>query len=429
MARLTNKISAIVSSSSTRNVGKLLSANILAQVIGFIIYPILTRMYAPEDFGLFNLFTSIAGVLTIITTAEFQYAIVLPKEEEKARALVHFSMILLVGTSLLIGFTIPFAQPIADLFKAPDLAHYWWLLPFSVLGLGLWNILSYWYIRRSSFNRVSGYQMTQSLFSAFGKIGFGRIGWLQSGMILASVLAPLLSLLISISLAWKTCIRALFSIEWKQLKQAAREYSNFPKFSLPRALVNTVSISLPIWFLTPQFGLEQVGQLSLAMMAAVLPFSLFARACNQVLYQRITGLVQQQKNIRSLLQTFIVWTSVAMIIGMTVVYIFLPQMVAVIFGAKWIESADIMRRLFPYLMLTPICGSICFLSDVFGKQKIAMWMEMGYTTALVLVLALGVHLCTFSSCISLFAWTKFAYLAMQIVWFLTLVYNYQKVLK
>ena len=127
MARLTNKISAIVSSSSTRNVGKLLSANILAQVIGFIIYPILTRMYAPEDFGLFNLFTSIAGVLTIITTAEFQYAIVLPKEEEKARALVHFSMILLVGTSLLIGFTIPFAQPIADLFKAPDLAHYWWL--------------------------------------------------------------------------------------------------------------------------------------------------------------------------------------------------------------------------------------------------------------------------------------------------------------
>lgn len=428
MARLTNKISAIVSSSSTRNVGKLLSANILAQVIGFIIYPILTRMYAPEDFGLFNLFTSIAGVLTIITTAEFQYAIVLPKEEEKARALVHFSMILLVGTSLLIGFTIPFAQPIADLFKAPDLAHYWWLLPFSVLGLGLWNILSYWYIRRSSFNRISGYQMTQSLFSAFGKIGFGRIGWLQSGMILASVLAPLLSLLISISLAWETCIRALFSIEWKQLKQAAREYSNFPKFSLPRALVNTVSISLPIWFLTPQFGLEQVGQLSLAMMAAVLPFSLFARACNQVLYQRITGLVQQQKNIRSLLQTFIVWTSVAMIIGMTVVYIFLPQMVTIIFGAKWIESADIMRRLFPYLMLTPICGSICFLSDVFGKQKTAMWMETGYTIVLVLVLALGVHLCTFTNCVSLFAWTKFIYLAVQLVWFLTLVRTYHKFL-
>ena len=428
MARLTNKISAIVSSSSTRNVGKLLSANIIAQVIGFIIYPLLTRLYTPEDFGLFNLFTSIAGVLTIITTAEFQYAIVLPKEEEKARALVHFSMILLVGTSLLIGFIIPFAQPIADLFKAPDLAHYWWLLPFSVLGLGLWNILSYWYIRRSSFNRVSGYQMTQSLFSAFGKIGFGRIGWLQSGMILASVLAPLLSLLISISLAWKTCIRELFSIEWKQLKQAAREYSNFPKFSLPRALVNTVSISLPIWFLTPQFGLEQVGQLSLAMMAAVLPFSLFARACNQVLYQRITGLVQQQKNIRSLLQTFIVWTSVAMIIGMTVVYIFLPQMVTIIFGAKWIESADIMRRLFPYLMLTPICGSICFLSDVFGKQKTAMWMETGYTIVLVLVLALGVHLCTFTNCVSLFAWTKFIYLAVQLVWFLTLVRTYHKFL-
>ncbi len=424
--KMRNSISKIWQSPSARNVGKLLSANILAQVIGFIIYPILTRMYAPEDFGLFNLFTSVVGVLVIIATAEFQYAIVLPKEENKARATVHLSLLLLIIASLIIGLSIPFAQPIADLFKAPDLAHYWWLLPFSVLGLGLWNILSYWYIRRSSFTRVSGYQITQSLFSAFGKIGFGRIGWLQSGMILASVLAPLLSLLISIILAWKTCIQVLFSIEWKQLKQAAREYSNFPKFSLPRALVNTVSISLPIWFLTPQFGLEQVGQLSLAMMAAVLPFSLFARACNQVLYQRITGLVQQQKNIRSLLQTFIVWTSVAMIIGMTVVYIFLPQMVTIIFGAKWIESAYIMRRLFPYLMLTPICGSICFLSDVFGKQKTAMWMETGYTIVLVLVLALGVHLCTFTNCVSLFAWTKCIYLVIQLIWLIGLGKDYER---
>ena len=59
-----------------RNVAKLLSANVVAQVIGLLVYPILTRMYTPEDFGLMNLFVSIGSVLVILATAEYYYAIV-----------------------------------------------------------------------------------------------------------------------------------------------------------------------------------------------------------------------------------------------------------------------------------------------------------------------------------------------------------------
>lgn len=422
-------MSKIGSLASVRDVGKLFSANVFAQLLGILIYPLLTRLYTPEDFALLNLFTSIVSVLLIIATAEYQYAIVLPEDDKRARSIVHVCLLILAIVTLIVSLSIPFAQTITGLFEAPDLAHYWCLLPLSVFGLGIWNILNYWFIRRKTFTRISGYQITQSIFSATSKIGLGALGWLQSGMIIATVLAPFLSLFISICMAWKKHIQALLTIHWGQLKEVAREYINFPKFSLPKALVNSISLALPIWFLTPQFGLEQVGQLSLAMMATILPFTLFARACNQVLYQRISESVQQQKTILPVLQAFVVWTSIAMIICMPMVYIFLPQMVTVIFGAQWIESADIMRRLFPYLMLTPICGSICFLSDVFGKQKMAMWMEIGYTIALVLVLSLGVHFCTFSSCVSLFAWIKFTYLAIQLVWFLTLAYNYQRVVK
>lgn len=419
-------VSKIWHSSSARDVGKLLSANVVAQAIGLLIYPILTRLYSPEDFGLLNLFVSIVNVAVLVATADYQSAIVLPKEENKARALVHLCLFILVAISAFICCSIPFARPIAQLFSAPDLAHYWWMMPLAIFGLGVWNILNYWYIRRKAFTRISGYQITQSVFSASGKIGFGIQSWLQSGMIVAAVFAPLLSLAISIGLAWKKHIQELLLVDWNQTKVVAREYANFPKFSLPKALVNAVSISLPIWILTPQFGLEPIGQLSLAMMATILPFSLFARACNQVLFQRISVAVQQRQSIYSVLQTFIFWTSVAMIIGMTIVYVFLPELVTMIFGAKWIDSADIMRRLFPYLMLTPICGSICFLSDVFGKQKIAMWLETGYTLALVVILMLGIHFCGFATCVSLFAWTKFAYLAIQLVWLLTLVRTYHK---
>ena len=61
-------VSKIWNSPFARNVGKLLSANIFAQVLGFLVYPILTRLYAPEDFGLLNLFVNIGNILVLLAT-------------------------------------------------------------------------------------------------------------------------------------------------------------------------------------------------------------------------------------------------------------------------------------------------------------------------------------------------------------------------
>ncbi|MBP5658540.1 MAG: lipopolysaccharide biosynthesis protein [Paludibacteraceae bacterium] len=418
----------IFRSTMVRNAGKLLSANVIAQAIGILVYPVLTRMYAPEDFALLSLFTSIAGVLTLIATAEYQYAIVLPKAEEHARALTHICLLLLAAMTLLACLSLPFAQPIAALFKAPELARWWWMMPLSVFGLGLWNILNYWYIRRRAFTRISGYQITQSVFSASGKIGLGWLGWLQGGMIIATVFAPLLSLLVNGALAWRKYLSELLHPNREDMRAMAREYANFPKFNLPRALVNSVGIALPVWLLTPHFGLSEVGQLSLAMMAAFAPLSIISRACYQVLYQRVAERVQLRQPVSPVLRRFCLWMAAALVVGLTPVFIFVPQLVTFIFGAEWLESAYIIRVLYPFIVLTPICGSICFLSDVFAKQQTALWMEVGYVVVLALALVVGIYTGDFLSAIAFFAWVRFAYLAIQLVWYIFLVRNYNRTL-
>ena len=123
---------------------------------------------------------------------------------------------------------------------------------------------------------------------------------------------------------------------------------------------------------------------------------------------------------------FCLWTGGMMAVGMTVIYFIVPALVTFLFGAEWIASADIIRALFPYLILTPICGSICFLSDVFAKQKIAMWMETAYVLAIGAALGTGIWLNSFMGSVSLFAWTRFAYLAIQLVWFISLARSYNK---
>ena len=426
--KMINILSRIWKSSSARNVGKLLSANVFAQLLGILVYPILTRMYAPEEFALLSLFTSILGVAVLVATGEYQYAIVLPKEEEKARALVKLSgtiMLVVVGVFCL---SLPFSSSIVSLFHAPELAHWWWAMPLSVAVIGSWNILNYWYIRRKAFTRISGYQVSQSALSAGAKIGLGALGQLHGGMILASVMAPLLSILISIGLAWKKHLSELFSSPATPMKEVAREYANFPKYNLPHALVNSLAQAMPVWLLTPVFGLKEVGMFSLAMMASYVPLSIIARACYQVLFQKVSVLVQDRQPITSVLRQFMFGMSAVLLVGMGAIYWVMPQLVTFLFGTEWLESASIIRALYPYLVLTPICGTICFLSDVFGKQKAALWMEAAYVLMMGVALETGIHCGGFMTSIWLLSWTRFAYLLVQMVWFLSLVRNYHKTL-
>ena len=112
------KLRDIISSKQVQNVGKLLSANVVAQVIGLVVYPILSRMYAPEDFGLLNLFLSIGNVLVVLSLVDYYYAIVLPKQERHAVALVHVSSLALLITVALVAVSVLLASPISAVLVA-----------------------------------------------------------------------------------------------------------------------------------------------------------------------------------------------------------------------------------------------------------------------------------------------------------------------
>ena len=151
------KLQKYLHSQGVRNFGKLFSANVVAQVIGLLVYPILTHLYTPDDFGLMNLFLSIGGVLIIMATAEYQYAIVLPKDDKRATAVFHVGLLVLCSVIALVLLSVPFSRPIASLFNTPSLAHYYWLMPFYVAVSGLWVLLNYYYTHQRQFGRISRY--------------------------------------------------------------------------------------------------------------------------------------------------------------------------------------------------------------------------------------------------------------------------------
>ena len=415
-----SKIRAFISSNSVRSVAKLLSANVVAQAIGLLVYPLLTRMYSPEDFGLLNLFVSISSVLAILSTAEYQYAIVLPREDSDARSMVHVCILLLLGTTGLLLITLPFSNWIARLFQTPALESYYMWMPLAVLGLGLWNILNYWYIRHKMFARISGYQMSQSVLVATSKLGFGYAGALQGGLIYSMVIAPIVSIILSMILAFRTCIRSLLAVDLQGIKQAARTYRNFPLFTMPRSFINALAGQLPVLLLTPIFGTEQVGFWGMAILLGFVPINMITKAIYQVMYQHITERVHASRPVQDVLWKFIIGcTTIATPLFIGIAFV-LPETTAWLLGEEWYVSGEYVRWMLPWLFFSLLTGSLCFLSDVFFQQKIGLYFEIFLAFARILGIALGLAMGSFVWAIAAYSIGTAIAVAAQLIWLMSL---------
>lgn len=420
------KLRDIISSKQVQNVGKLLSANVVAQVIGLVVYPILSRMYAPEDFGLLNLFISIGNVLVVLSLVDYYYAIVLPKQERHAVALVHVSSLALLITVALVAVSVTLAGPISALFKSPELAQYYWLMPIYVLSMGAWNILNYWYIRQKQFGQISQYLMSQSALSAGGKIGMGYAGVLQGGMIYAVVVAPLLSLVTSIVRNFRGCLQPLLRISKSDIVEQSKQYRNFPCFVLPRSFLNVLAGQLPILLLTPFFGAKYVGLLSMALLLGYTPIGTITRAIYQVLYQYTTERVHTAQRIGGVFWRFIAWSSVVILPVFGGLFFVLPDLTSWLLGEEWRVVGTYIRYMLPWLYLSLLTGSTCYLSDVFMKQRIGLFFEILLAVCRVSGLCIGIAAKDFTIAIAAYSISTAIAVLAQLVWLATLVRKYDR---
>lgn len=391
---MNNLLSKIWNSPSARNVGKLLSANVIAQAIGILVYPILTRIYSPEDFGLLNLFLSIGGILILLSTCEYQNAILLPSREDEAVGVAHISLRLILGMLVLIGVTIPFAGPISQLFRAPELSRIYWLLLPYVGILGCWSVANIWLTRARAFGRISSYQLNQSALGVVTKMIFGWVGWLRCGLVFSSTLSPLIALIVTIGRS-KDIFSRLFSHTKTPILDLANRYYRFPLYSMPRTLVNNLSGNLPTLLLTPYFGLEQLGFFGMAITLAFRPITMITGSLYQVLFERVAKSVREKQSIAPWLKKqWILMAAVVLPImaGLTIV---MPWLVRIFLGDGWTETALLIRYMMPWLICVFMIAPLAFVSEVFGKQRLFLVLEVVYLGLRVFAIIVGILMNSF----------------------------------
>lgn len=414
----------ILGSSYIKNTSTLFSGNALGQIIRISLYPIIARLYLPNNFGTFSIFLTITGILTTLANAEYYNAIVLPKDDKDAIALVQLNIIINTFLFFLTSTFLFFREPIALLLGEPILSKYLLFIPIIVWLSAIWKSIQFWFIRTKKYFSISLYSVSNISINAGFKTFFGLINILNWGLIWSSILAPISAFIILIIKdPYKFKHFYLLKWNWKDIHKVAVRYINFPKFALPTSFINILSVSIPTLLFTPVFGAYQVGLFAMAISLTLTPINTFCGSLYQVTYQKFSNLYHSKKALLPYYKKFIKHYLFLAIPGFILIYYITPWLTTVLLGNEWIQTAIYVQYLLPWLFLIGIVKVMSFIPDIFYLQKYEMFVEIIYLIIRFSTVNIGIFYQNIQLAIILFSIGNAIIMIGQIIWYYQLLKN------
>ena len=110
---------AVMASTFFKNILVVMTGSSIAQVISYLLSPVVSRLFSPTDFGLFGSFNAVYLVIGSLVTMDYSQAIMLPKEKRQAMNLFVLSCLCTLSVSFICAvFSLLSPSTLKSLMKA-----------------------------------------------------------------------------------------------------------------------------------------------------------------------------------------------------------------------------------------------------------------------------------------------------------------------
>lgn len=410
----------------------LVSGNAWAQVVTFAAYLLLTRLFSPEEFGLYNIFFSYIDVLVIVSTCKYEMAVVIASDDKEASAVSRLALrinaIVSVALFLLPLLLFLFSANGSILGSSGIPVSLALLLPPMVFFCGTSRVYAAMLNRHKSFSHIALSEVVGSTSGSLLKILFGLpllIGtlWHNMGLALGTVIGKIAS---NINYYLKIRKERLLAVVGSdERRKAARKYRNFPLYTMPKDLVNSLSFNLPFILLALYFDKVEVGLFSLALTATFRPVNLLNTAFEKLLYVRVAEKVRARQSIKGDIMRFVALSALVSLPLFLVAFFYGDAIFGFIFGRKWSSCGYYIRCMVPWVYVSLTSASLVFLANVFSRQRTEFVFYIILLFLRVASMVAGIALHDFRLAILLFALSGAAIYLSLLIWYLTLVARYE----
>jgi O-antigen/teichoic acid export membrane protein len=396
----------------------------LGQLIAFIVYPVLTRIYSEAEFGVFASFMSVCVILTTLGTGRYEEALVIAKDKKETISLLGFSLKLLFAFSLTIFILLAlFRNPLLSLFRLDVLEAFWAYIPATVFFTGLLYLLNNLATREKKFKAIAGASLTQSITNTAGKLLFGVSGLTHIGLVFSNLLSAIIGNYPYRSL--KNQVMEAIKGKRRDECRAALYHLDFPRYNMGRTFLSGFSINLPFLILIGFFGDVKIGLFSLAFTLLYRPISLMSNSLYTTFFENSAVIVREKKPFLPSLKKY--WKYCFYLSPFFIlVFIIAKPLFGFIFGANWEESGTYFQYMLPWMFLVMMVSPIYFVPIIFYKQNQALLIEIIFLLFRFGALWAGIYYQNFETGILLFSIVGFALTAITFCWLYSLILKYEK---
>jgi len=320
-----------------RSVTVLAGGAALGQAITVLVSPILTRLYSPEDFGVFGVYASILGIVTVVASLRYEFALPLPEDDETAANILALCLLLLLGMTGLMALLVhQLGARIVAWANVAGLRRYLWLVPLGMFGAGTYQILNYWAVRKRDFPRIARTRISRGVGRAAIQVGVGFAHNGPLGLLLgqlAGETAGSASLGLS---AWNKDRAPFRAASFRGIRMAAARFRRFPLFSSWGGLFDALGLYVPQVLFAAFYSAEVAGWFALSQRVIAAPLNIVVDSVAQVYFGEAARLPRDDP--RAMRRLFLRLTGRLALIGglpVAVICILAPLFFTFVFGSQW----------------------------------------------------------------------------------------------
>lgn len=346
-----------------------------AKIIGILCIPLITRLYSPESFGLLSTFIAIVSIISPCLTLRYVAALPIVRRDASAANILLFNIVCIICLSSLALLGIYLFNK--SLFISWELNTVLGLMPlivFASMLTALYETLIFCTLRFKLHKVLAVSHLKQSLFGNTTKILLGLSGAGTIGLLIGQLVQQASGALALISSLMKQLKPSVRSVTFKRALRLGIHYFEFPLYRLPSHIFMVLSLHAPLLLTVKMYGMEEAGQLGLALMIVALPMSLVGAAAGNAYFSEVSNFERKDyhklHDITRKVTTRLFFVSVPFVVVLTIAG---PWAFKVFFGSEWTAAGYYARALSIYLafqfIATPISNALTVIrrQDIFLK--------------------------------------------------------------
>jgi O-antigen/teichoic acid export membrane protein len=402
----------------------MLGGNVVGQAVAFLVYPILTRLYTGIEFGIFATYTSLCSLLVILGTARYEESLVIAENSRETVNLFGFTLKwLTIFCMLILTALMLFGKPLLNAFKMQELMQIRYYIPLSVFLMGLLTLFNNIAVREKKFKTFASANIVRNSANAAGKLSFGWTSMTNCGLVWANVLALLAS--VSVYFPMRKHFFKTFGNKWKEEKQTAIKYRDFPTFNLARSLLNAFSTNLPLYMIGI-FGAKETGLFSLSLVVLSTPITLICNSLYSTFFEQITSRKNNRMPILPMMKSY--WKNLFLfLLPCFIVLICVAKpLFCFIFGEQWTDSGIYFQYMALWWFMVMTTSPLFSVFMVFRKQHKTLFAEIIYLFVRMIALYIGVYYMDLKLGIMAFSVAGIVFAVSYIIWIYRIIGEYEK---